>query len=38
MKNFSPDCVLLVIASEHYDESDYILDYDKFLKEVKNDS
>ena len=38
MKNFSPDCVLLVIASEHYDESDYIRDYDKFLKEVKNDS
>ena len=36
MKNFSPDCVLLVIASEHYDESDYIRDYDKFLKEVKN--
>ena len=35
MKNFSPDCVLLVIASEHYDESDYIRDYDKFLKEVK---
>ena len=33
MKNFSPDCVLLVIASEHYDESDYIRDYDKFLKE-----
>ena len=38
MKNFSPDCVLLVLASEHYDESDYIRDYDKFLKEVKNDS
>ncbi len=38
MKNFSPDCVLLVIASEHYDESDYIRDYDKFLEEVKNDS
>ena len=37
MKNFSPDCVLLVIASEHYDESDYIRYYDKFLKEVKND-
>lgn len=36
MKDFSPDCVLLVIASEHYDESDYIRDYDKFLEEVKN--
>ena len=37
MKNFSKDCVLLVIANEHYNESDYIRDYDKFLKEVKND-
>ena len=38
MHDFSRDCVLLVIASEHYDESDYIRDYNKFLKEVKNDS
>ena len=38
MKNFSSDCVLVVLASEHYDESDYIRDYNKFLKEVKNDS
>ena len=36
MYNFSPDCVLLVLASEHYDEDDYIRDYDEFLKEVKN--
>ena len=36
MKNFTPDCVLVVLASEHYDESDYIRDYDKFLEEVKN--
>ena len=35
MKDFSSDCVLVVLASEHYDESDYIRDYDKFLKEVK---
>ena len=35
MKNFSPDCVLVVLASEHYDESDYIRDYDMFLEEVK---
>lgn len=34
MKNFSSDCILVVLASEHYDESDYIRDYDKFLKEV----
>lgn len=24
MQNFTPDCVLLVISSEHYDRSDYI--------------
>ena len=36
MKDFSSDCVLVVLASEHYDESDYIRDYDKFLEEVKN--
>ena len=30
MKDFSPDCVLVVLASEHYDESDYIRDYDRF--------
>ncbi|MCG3677406.1 sugar 3,4-ketoisomerase [Aliarcobacter butzleri] len=38
MKDFSPNCVLVVLASEHYDESDYIRDYDKFLEEVRNDS
>ena len=31
MHDFSPDCVLLVLASEHYDEADYIRDYDDFL-------
>ncbi|MDY0117317.1 MAG: FdtA/QdtA family cupin domain-containing protein [Sulfurimonadaceae bacterium] len=36
MKDFTPDCVLVVLASEHYDESDYIRDYDKFLEEVNN--
>ena len=30
MYDFSEDCVLLVLASEHYDESDYIRDYKKF--------
>ncbi len=38
MKDFSEDCVLLVLASEHYDESDYIRDYNKFLEVVNNDS
>lgn len=35
MHDFTPDCVLLVLASEHYDESDYIRDYEQFLKTVK---
>ena len=35
MYDFSPDCVLLVLASEHYDEDDYIRDYNKFLEEIK---
>lgn len=32
MHHFSDDCVLLVVASEHYDESDYIRDYNQFLR------
>ena len=32
MYDFSADCVLLVIADEHYEEADYIRDYSKFLK------
>lgn len=34
MCDFSDDCVLLVLASDHYDESDYIRDYDDFLNIV----
>lgn len=30
MEHFSKDAVLIVLASEHYDESDYIRDYDAF--------
>lgn len=30
MHDFSADCVLLVLASEHYDESDYVRDYQQF--------
>lgn len=29
--DFSPDAVLLVAASEHYDENDYIRSYDEFV-------
>ena len=36
MKDFSPDCVLVILASEHYNDSDYIRGYEKFLEEVKN--
>jgi dTDP-4-dehydrorhamnose 3,5-epimerase len=36
MHEFSSDCVLLVLASDYYDESDYIRDYDKFIKEVND--
>lgn len=35
MYDFSSDCVLMVLASEHYDESDYIRDYEQFLIEVE---
>ncbi len=34
MFDFSPDAVLMVLASELYDESDYIRNYDKFLEYV----
>nr|WP_174224097.1 FdtA/QdtA family cupin domain-containing protein [Legionella beliardensis] len=34
MHDFSEDCVLLVFASERYDEADYIRDYDQFVKEA----
>ncbi len=35
MYDFTPDCVLIVLADAYYDESDYIRDYNTFLKEVK---
>jgi len=38
MFDFSHDAVLLVFASELYDENDYIRDYDEFLDFIKNDS
>lgn len=31
MKDFSPDAVLLALASDWYDESDYIRDYSEFI-------
>ena len=38
MHDFSQDCVLLVLASEHYDESDYIRDYEDFIKIARDAS
>ena len=35
MYDFSPDAVLLVLASEYYDEADYIRNYDDFLALVR---
>ena len=35
MYDFSPDSVLLVLASEHYDGGEYIRDYEEYLKEIK---
>jgi len=37
MHDFSQDCVLMVLASEYYDESDYIRNYDEFKKAVGNE-
>ena len=34
MYDFSEDSVLLVLANTHYDGSEYIRDYDEYLKEV----
>ncbi|MFJ5493414.1 sugar 3,4-ketoisomerase [Pectobacterium carotovorum] len=34
MYDFSNDCVLMVLADQPYDESDYIRNYDEFLSGV----
>ena len=35
MRDFTPDCVLLVLADAPYDEADYIRDYDRFKAMVQ---
>lgn len=35
MYDFSEDSVLLCLASEHYDPTEYIRDYDEYVKEIK---
>lgn len=37
MYDFSEGAVLLVLASEHYDEADYIRNYDAFLEMVRKE-
>lgn len=37
MFDFSPDAVLLVLASDYYKAEDYIRDYDEFLKHFNID-
>ena len=37
MYDFSEDSVLLVLASEHYDGSEYIRDYDEYIKIVNEE-
>ena len=36
MYDFSPDSVLLVLASTHYDSKEYIRDYDEYLNIIKH--
>lgn len=36
MSEFSSDCVLLVFASQYYDEADYIRDYAEFREASKH--
>jgi dTDP-4-dehydrorhamnose 3,5-epimerase-like enzyme len=38
LKNFTEQAVCLVLASEHYDEADYLRDYDEYLIAVKGES
>lgn len=35
MYDYSSDCILLVLASDIYDESDYIRSYDEFMESLK---
>ena len=38
MYDYSKNCILLVLASDIYDENDYIRNYEDFMRSVKNDS
>lgn len=36
MDNFSRDCVILVLASDYYQEKDYLRNYQDFIKYIDN--
>lgn len=36
MKHFSYGCKLMVLASDYYDEKEYIRSYEEFLREINN--
>ncbi|NUC50715.1 WxcM-like domain-containing protein [Escherichia coli] len=38
MYDYSKNCILLVLASDIYDENDYIRNYEDFMRSIKNDS
>jgi dTDP-4-amino-4,6-dideoxygalactose transaminase len=38
MKEFTQDCIIMVICSYKYDEEEYIRDYNTFLQEVRKNS
>ncbi|EPF6109749.1 sugar 3,4-ketoisomerase [Enterobacter cloacae] len=38
MYNFSDDCILMVLADDIYDESDYIRNYEDFIGHIKNEN
>lgn len=35
MYDFSADCVLMALSSERYDATEYIRDFDEFVREVE---
>ena len=37
MSNFSSDCILLILASEHYNPEEFVSVHDDFLAEVRAD-
>jgi len=37
MSEFTPDCVLMVLANEFYNEDEYIRDYQQFKESLSND-